>query len=202
MKEKKVKKIFAIIILMMSCSVALADGGRQEFSRLSATYYEKKDINDAIKMMRYLDSDREILARKNAQAPLEGLIAGILVSSPGFKSKIAGEKFSSDLTTLIKNSEKRLPEIKEGMLNDNKKISTADLDMYWGYYGATGDINAVKKITRALDPAKNDEGLLVTLAAVWSLGSQAKRYPAVAELLKEPEIDAKMQAIRNMMKKK
>ena len=198
------KKIFAIIILMMCCNVALADEGmsRQEFSKLSAIYYEKKDVNDAIKMMRYLDSDKEILTGKNAQAPLEGLIAGIITSTPDFKSKIAGEKFSPELTTLIQNSEKRLVEIKEGMLNDNKKISTADLDMYWGYYGTTGDINAVKKITRALDPANNDEGILVTLAAVWSLGAQAKRYPAVAELLKDPEIDAKMQMIKNMMSKK
>ena len=196
------KIIIALVLLILCCIVANSyfnsktqkkyEEEYKEFSKLSSTYYETKDINNAIKILRYLDSEKKLLARKNAQAPLIGLVAGIISSTPNFKTMIANEEFSSDITELIQNAEINLPKIKDGIVNSNEKITAATLDTYWAYYDATGDINAVRKITQALDPENNREGLMVTFAAIFSLQANAKKHPEVAKLIKEPEIEKKI----------
>lgn len=64
------------------------------------------------------------------------------------------------------------------------EIRTAEqLDMLWSAFFASGDIGPIRKIVGAIPLSKNDDVrlMLVGGAAIWSLGSNARRHELVRE---------------------
>jgi hypothetical protein len=170
-----------------------------------STYY-KNPQPDVV--LAQLELDRQMSPKRGGNLPAGyvGFMAGLMVSSRPLEERLL--RWGAGLPPLTQKMVFEAVRLRDGLLEVN--ITKAEtLDMFWGYYFATGARQAIRRLISALDHsniAASDFRMQCAVrdAAIWSLRSNCKLDIEVLLIcrqflegglppLKTPEI----QAVRN-----
>lgn len=185
----------------------------EEFSRQITFYYQNKDINKVKEMIKNLNRipNNQLLTSLSNQGAFRafgGFFMGIIVENPNFYNAVRQQGNTDDVNYLLDDAFLISSQIEFFLKkSQNLCLDQTTLDMFWGYFFATGDkraVEAIKTTANRAEPCKKDKHQCITtyckkegctkdnlklfasdLSAEWSLKSNAKTHPLVKEVLEE-----------------
>ncbi len=175
-------------------------------------YYQNKNtgtVKEIIDMFNTIPDKELLLSLKNPGAlkGLSGFFMGIFIENPDLYKEYRQQKNTGDVNYILDDAF-MLSSVIKPLLERSQTtcLNDTSLDMYWGYFYATGDARAVatikntsdraqpckqnnqncKKIYCKKDCTKSDLKVFASdLSAEWSLKSNAKYHPIVKEVLEK-----------------
>lgn len=204
---KKMKIILTVTLLAIAiCVNAVTETEVNEFQNLVDNYYRAPDVKKAIEFIPLAEK----IANEDPEGrilPLFGFYLGACVASPAQKDDWMAAKENLKTEWLVKAISNGLEGKKlEDLFADKpEQLGPEILDLFWGYFFATGDREAPRRIIhRGGMTVPDEEGVidLTAMSARWSALSLAGDHPIVMEELRSFEREADEKSKRNFFGEK
>ena len=194
-----------------------------DYDEWFTSYYKSKDPTAFPGFLDYL-KDQKLFSKEDSAPPMCAFVGTILREHPEFIAKYfpdisafpEDEQKAVENLLLLSNTKEALAVVKKSKFKDDpdaqliaipekKEVEgPSDLDICWGYFFASGDVNGLHPIITALDFGKYTGSIdayktskktaedqkkawleATWRAAMWSLESNARQHPPVMQYLED-----------------
>ena len=184
----KKKIMFAAIVAMAMVAVGKGTGAPAEdevLVKFLEGYYLAPDAAEAIAKIPYFE--KSVKKSRSATSPMSGFYFGVVKISPERKNEWLAAKEATKARWLKGAIDSGLDgkSLAELVGEDPKALGPGHLDFMWGYFFATGDREAPRRIIKRGSFTFPEEATidLTQCAAQWSALSIAKEHKQVQEEL-------------------